>query len=111
MQRKFRLAHPADFERVRRDGISYAHPFIVLFALASELPHARFAVAAGARLGGAVVRNHLKRRLREALRPLAPEVTAGHDLLLIARAPLREAAQDEVNQAVRQILQRAGLLE
>ncbi len=111
MQRKFRLAHPADFERVRCDGISYAHPFIVLFALASDLPYPRFAVAAGARLGGAVVRNRMKRRLREALRPLAPQLAAGHDLVLIARAPLREASQDEVNQAVQQLLKRAGLLE
>ncbi|MBI4770721.1 MAG: ribonuclease P protein component [Chloroflexi bacterium] len=110
MQRRFRLSSPADFQRVRREGKSYAHPLAVMIAGNSSLPGPRFAVAAGKALGPAVVRNRLKRLLREALRPLAPRVTPGSDLLFIARAPMRDAGQAEVDRAVRILLQRARLI-
>ena len=111
MQRRFRLTHPADFQRVRRDGKSYAHLLAVLIAGSSDSPGPRLGVAAGADLGPAVVRNRLKRRLREALRPLAGQVPGGHDLMFIARGPMVQAGQSEVNAAVRLLLRRAKLIE
>jgi len=56
----------------------------------------RVGITAGRRLGGAVVRNRAKRRLREALRLLAPGLCARGDLVLVARSRMTEARFSEI---------------
>jgi len=111
LKRKFRLTSPIDFKRVRQYGKSYAHPLIVLVTLPNEEAQSRFGVAVGRTLGNAVKRNRVKRTLREALRPLLPASPPGWDVVVIARRPISEATFDQVQQAIIQMMQRAGLLK
>lgn len=107
-----RLKSATDFERVRRDGRSYAHPLIVLVACRGEGPETsptRLGFTAGRSIGSAVRRNRAKRLLREAMRGLAPRVAPGWDLILIARAPIVGCKMPEVREAVAQLLRRARL--
>ncbi len=62
-------------------------------------------------MGGAVRRNRAKRRLREALRTLNPEIAAGWDLVLVARPGLDEAEWPELLAALKQLLRRARLIK
>ncbi|MFQ5615627.1 MAG: ribonuclease P protein component [Anaerolineales bacterium] len=111
MKRRFRLAKQTDFKRVRRHGKSYAHPLIVLVALPNEGGIPRFGVSAGRSVGGAVQRNRAKRRIREVLRPLVPEIRPGWDLVFLARRSIGQAAFPELENAIRTVLRRAKLLE
>ncbi len=111
MRRNLRLTSKTDFKRVRRNGKSYAHPLAVLIACPNELDRSRFGVIAGRGLGGAVHRNRAKRRLREAVRSIAPRVQAGWDLLLIARRETLEADWQLLKLALVDLLDRAGLWE
>lgn len=52
---------------------------------------ARLGIAVPKKIGGAVTRNRIKRRLREAWRELLPQVPGGADYVLLVRAPLAEA--------------------
>jgi ribonuclease P protein component len=110
VQRKFRLTRSTDFKRVRRTGKSYAHPFVVLVAQASEAPRVRVGVTAGRSVGGAVQRNKAKRLLREAMRPLLPDLLPGWDLVLIARPALISASLQEVRQVLTSSLRRAQII-
>jgi ribonuclease P protein component len=137
VQRKFRLTRSEDFKRVRRSGKSYAHPLVVLIVQAHDrrsttVPHAvdgsladrqstpqsdrtdqprlKVGVAAGRTVGTAVYRNRAKRLLREAIRPLLPDITPGLDLILIARPGLTSATLEETRQALLNLLQRARIL-
>lgn len=132
MQRKFRLTRSEDFKRVRRSGKSYAHPLVVLIVQTHDKysnpadnvsvasrplgvspvnqPRVKIGVAAGRTVGTAVTRNRAKRLLREAMRPLIPNVTSGLDLILIARPGLVSATLEETRQAVLTLLQRAKIL-
>jgi ribonuclease P protein component len=57
--------------------------------------------------GGAVERNRMRRRLREALRHIAPEhARAGHDYVVVARRPMLEAPFDQILQDLRYTLRR-----
>lgn len=111
MQRRFRLTRSTDFKRVRNDGKSYAHPLVVLVALSQPEMPLKIGISAGKAVGGAVQRNRAKRRLRECLRPLLPRLSAGWDLVFIARAPLLEAEFPALQTAVQTVLRRAGLLK
>jgi len=62
-------------------------------------------------VGKAVQRNRAKRLLREAIRPLIPNITRGWDVLLIARHPLAGASCQEAQAALVTMLKRSHLLE
>jgi ribonuclease P protein component len=111
VQRRFRLTRSEDFKRVRRSGKSYAHPLVVLVVQKSEQPRLRVGIAAGKTVGTAVRRNRAKRLLREAMRSLIPVLASGHDLLLIARPGLARASFEDTCQALRNLFQRAKLLD
>ena len=110
MQRKFRLTRSEDFKRVRRSGKSYAHPLVVLIVQVHGQPRVKVGVAAGRTVGTAVYRNRAKRLLREAMRPLIPNIAPGLDLILIARPGLASASLEETRQALLTLLQRANVL-
>lgn len=111
MERRFRLRRATEIQRVRQTGRSYAHPLLVLVARRSESPATRLAVSAGRSVGGAVLRNRARRRLRAAVHPWLPGLPGGWDLMLIARPGLGRARWDEVQDAVRALLRRAELID
>ena len=71
------------------------------------LEHCRVGFAVGRQVGGAVVRNRVKRRLRELARalPLVP----GHDIVIAARPSSRSAGFAELRDALASCARRAGL--
>ena len=110
MQRKFRLTRSTDFKRVRRTGKSYAHPFVVLVVQTSEAPQTRVGVTAGRSVGGAVQRNRAKRLLREAMRPLLPNLPPGWDMVLIARSALLTKSLQDIRQVITGLLRHAQII-
>src|SRR5690606_36223514 len=97
-----RLRNRADFLRAR-GGRSWAAPSLVLQARANGKDAggaARFGFTATKRLGSAVQRNRARRRLKEAVRLVAPaHARAGYDYVVIARqGSLTKAFQDIVKE-------------
>lgn len=97
MQRRYRLSRSRDFDAVYRHGRSASTRFLVLYRFPREAAagDARLGLAVPKKAGGAVVRNRVKRLLREAWRSLGPEVEPGADYVLIARPGLAEAAEEQ----------------
>ncbi len=113
MERAFRLTFNADFRRVRGKGKSWTHPYAVLCVLPNSLPHNRYGFSVSKRIGGAVIRNRVKRLLREAVRTTPKEVgpiVTHYDIVFIARPPIVGRAYSEVCDAVRGLFVRAKLL-
>jgi ribonuclease P protein component len=116
-----RLSRSSDFQRIYRQGSSTASRFLVLYSFkrpaetGAEGP--RLGLSVSKKLGGAVVRNRVKRLLREAFQGCAGHLAEEYDLVLIARPQLldllaRESAGEKgmVVAAVRELLARAGVL-
>ncbi len=96
MQRRHRLSRSRDFDAVYRRGTSASTRYLVLHWFAREgdpddTP--RLGLAVPRAVGTAVVRNRMKRLLREAWRELLPEVPPGRDYVLVARPGLAEPAE------------------
>ena len=80
-------------------------------ASANALDATRVGITAGKAVGGAVQRNRAKRRLREALRPLAPALAAGWDIVLVARPGLPGAHWPVVTEAMSHLFRRAKIVK
>ena len=96
MSRRHRLSRSRDFDAVYRKGRSVSTRFLVLYAFPREEDaggDARLGLAVSRKLGGAVERNRLKRRLRAAFEELREGLPAGHDYVLIARPGLAESVE------------------
>jgi ribonuclease P protein component len=109
MSKRERLRARRDFVAAYRKGRAWTHRYLVLRALLNGLPHNRYGFVVSKRLGKAVARNRLKRRLREGLRPLA--VHPGWDLVFLARAPAAAATYQQLREALVELLSRARLLD
>ena len=114
MARVWRLRPHGEFERVHRGGHRWPHRLLGVIAQARDnAPHgqARIAVAAGRKLGKAVVRNRLKRRMRAAIQQVYSHLRPDIDLIVIARAPMIDAGVADIAAALTEVLQRAQLWE
>jgi len=102
------LNRKIQYESVYDRGSSWAGREIVIRVSPNGLDVSRYGFAVGRRVGKAVVRNKVKRRLREILRqtPLQP----GHDIVIIARASAAKADYSGLVKAVENLLFKAGLI-
>jgi len=103
------LTRQAQFDLVFREGKSWAAQPLVMRARPNGLDYSRYGFTVSRRVGKAVVRNRVRRRLREILRPI--ELAPGWDVVFIARVPAADAGYAGLTLAVRGLLRRAGLVE
>jgi ribonuclease P protein component len=104
------LSRPQDFAAIQEKGTTRSHPLFSARFLRTDLATTRFGISTGRKLGSAVVRNRVRRRLREALRVMAPSFQPGWDVLIIARPAIVETDYRVLVEALRRILQRGGVL-
>src|SRR3972149_1057094 len=79
------LSRPQGFAALQEHGAMRSHPLLAARTLRTDLETTRFGLATGRVLGSAVVRNRVRRRLRGALRTMAPSFQPGWGGLIIAR--------------------------
>lgn len=108
MRKELRLRHRKDFDGVFRKGRAWHNELLVLRSIPNALDHNRYGFITSKRLGKAVVRNRVRRRLRESVRVLP--ANPGWDVVVSAKARASEANFKELNHAVVQLLERAGIL-
>ena len=96
--RDVRLVRRSEFDAVYRAGKRRSSSHFTVFLRANELPLSRFGFSIKKALGGAVVRNRMRRRLRELVRCHRQEIPAGWDIVIhpkisVAQTPLPALTQ------------------
>jgi ribonuclease P protein component len=105
---KEHLTRRADFEAVYRNGRYWAGRELVVRILPNELEVSRYGFVVSRRVGKAVVRNRVKRRLREIISK--EQLRPGWDVVIIARVVAVQADFAGLVRTARDLLYRAGLL-
>lgn len=109
-----RLRSPRDFQRVRAQGRRVSGALLTLgYAAQAEpdyLGYTRIGFSVSRRVGDAVARNRVKRRLREVMRRKLTGIALGYDLVMTARPGAADARMETLEQEARTLLARARLL-
>ena len=99
MKQRYSLKKNSDFRRLYAKGKSAATPYPVLYCRKNRLEHNRVGYTVSTKLGHAVVRNRVRRRLREIVRLNADAVKPGYDLVLVARSRAVDAEYKKLERA------------
>jgi ribonuclease P protein component len=95
VNRRHRLSRSRDFDTVYRQGRSVSTRYLILYWFARDEGDAeavRLGLAVPKAVGTAVVRNRIKRQLKELFRERSSELPQDHDYVLVVRPGLAEAA-------------------
>lgn len=109
MRRGQRLTRRSDFEHVRESGIRASDRLFNIGAARSDVETTRFGLAVSRRVGGAVVRNRLKRRVRAAIDALP--FAEGWNVVVSARPAATGAEYRDIEASLCRLANGLGLLE
>jgi ribonuclease P protein component len=106
-----RLTHRSEYERVKQNGITQRGRFLMLNAMSvgNSAPW-RAGFVTSARLGGAVIRNRVRRRLREIVRRHQQELRQGVWFVIIARHEAATASYGALEDEWLRLARRASIL-
>jgi ribonuclease P protein component len=106
-----RLARAAEFDRVKRNGVSCHGRFMVLSVLRnSPSTETKIGFITSRRVGGAVQRNRVRRKLREIVRMARPDLLPSLWLVLVARKSAAEASFQSLQCEWLQLAGKASIL-
>jgi len=104
------LLRSGDFDIVYRTGKRRSSSHFTVFFRPNDLPDTRFGVSIKKALGNAVVRNRMRRRIREAVRGHRQEIPAGWDLVIHPKGSVQRAEFAALAADLLRLLQGVGKL-
>jgi ribonuclease P protein component len=104
----FRLLRRSDYRRVYDEGQRRSASLCTVFIRPNGLGHSRLGITVPARLGNAVLRNRLKRRIREAFRLHRADLPAGWDFLVNPRPAVATVSFETLEKELLRLFCQAG---
>lgn len=107
MKKKHRIKKNDEFQTVFQKGKSTANRQFVVYQLdKEEQPNFRIGLSVSKKIGNAVVRNRIKRMIRQSITELKDEIDSGKDFVIIARKPCAEMTYEEVKKSLIHVFKR-----
>lgn len=112
MKKRQRVKKNEDFQKVFKKGKSFANrQFVVYFYQKEGQAEYRVGLSVSKKLGNAVVRNQIKRYIRQSIHELKDELQPNMDYVIIARHPAATMNFHEVKQSLQHVLRIAKVLK
>ena len=102
------LTKNSQFELVYDKGTSWVGKEIIIRVLPNGLDVSRYGFSVSRRVGKAVIRNRVKRILREIFRQIP--LQSGWDIVIIARTPAARTEYNKLEKVMRRLLSRADII-
>lgn len=93
-----------DFKKAYSRGKSVVTPYLVLYYRRNQEGFNRLGISVSKKVGNAVVRNRVKRLIREAFRLYPSELKKGYDLVIISRVRMNQADYKTTEKYINQLL-------
>ncbi|SEO40508.1 ribonuclease P protein component [Amphibacillus marinus] len=112
MKKAYRLKSNDEFQLVFKQGKSFANRQLVLYYLPKkDQSHFRFGLSVSKKVGNAVVRNRIKRYLRQALLEMNDKIVHSYDYVIIARMPTKDIDFHQMKKSLTHVLFKSHLLK
>ena len=111
LSKKNIIRNKIDFNKVYCNGHSYANYSLVIHVIKSTDIKGKVGFAVGKKLGNAVVRNRIKRLLREAYRLCQHDIVQNVSIIVIARKTLINAKSYVVTKDFKNLCCKAKILK
>ena len=111
LPRHMRMTEWREFSRVRREGRSFAGRHLVLGVLRdSRIGDSKFGFITTRRVGNAVTRNRIRRRMRAIVRDVGESLNHGYFVVTVARNPAAGASWSRLRSEWVRLARKAGVL-
>lgn len=110
MKKQYRIKKERDISQVFKQGKSYANRHFIIYRLPKEQLHFRLGISVSKKLGNAVVRNKVKRYIREVFKQLEDDILNEYDIMVIARKGVEQYEFMSFKKSLRHALKIAKLL-
>ena len=99
-----------EFRRLYNRGKSAGSSYIVIYCRRNGTKSNRLGITVSKKIGWAVLRNLVRRRLKEIYRLNEVKLNHGYDIVIVARVKIRTAQYKEIDASAKQLLKKLGLL-
>ncbi|NLM73474.1 MAG: ribonuclease P protein component [Clostridiaceae bacterium] len=100
-----------EFHRVYSKGKYSASAFLVVYALPNHLGTVRTGITTSKKIGNAVLRNRMRRLIRENIRMIKDQIKSGQDIVVVARKSDPAASFDSIGKELRYLFHKLDLLD
>lgn len=108
IKKNFRLKSPKDFRQAYQKGKSIVNAYLVLYYKKNFKDSYRIGISVSKKVGKAVVRNRVKRRLREICRLNEKIFPKGFDLIFVARVRIKDASYQTMEKSLLDLVRKLG---
>ncbi len=105
------LKKNSDFRRAYRRGKTCAAPSLAIYCRKNGTDQNRLGITTSVKVGKAVVRNRIRRRIRAIYRLRETELRAGYDVVVVARVRAASASYAQLEKDLLRLAKRVGLLK
>ena len=109
MQNTVSIKENRDFTRLYKSGKFYSSDCLILYVRKNRLQFNRLGVTVSKKVGKAVVRNRVRRRIKESYREIEGRITTSYDFVVVARGKASECDYKKIRSALIYLMRKAGL--
>lgn len=100
-----------DFRRLYHAGHSAVGPFVAVYCRKNRTDKNRLGITVGTKVGKAVCRNRVRRRLREAYRLMEDKLVCGYDIVIVARVRCAGAEYSSLSASLNTLFSKLGVMK
>lgn len=104
------LKKTREFQKVYRQGRSYANKYLIMYALQNARTRNRLGISVSKKVGNSVIRHHMTRLVRESCRLNEHILEDGYDFVVIVRPAAKEKGYREIESAFLHLSKLQGIL-
>ncbi|AZV58978.1 ribonuclease P protein component [Clostridium sp. AWRP] len=105
----YRIKKNAEFRAVYRRGKSFSNNLLVLYIYRNKKGINRLGISVSKKVGKSVIRNRIKRLIKENFRLNIEDIKVGYDLVFIARNLSNGKSYIEIENSMKNLIKKAGL--
>ena len=110
MRKAYRVKKEKEFQKVFQTGQSFANRKFVVYVLPKDQPHFRVGISVGKKIGNAVARNAVKRKIRASIFDMKDMINPNLDFIVIARPSVSNLSSQEVYSNLLHVLKLAKII-